>query len=83
MDLTKLNNEFAEIQKKIQDYDLIKNRINQNIKRLEKEIIKYKEKTKNEKSKMSKAYYNIVITTDEQNIELLKSLIEEKQEVSK
>ncbi|MDO5568765.1 MAG: hypothetical protein Q4G04_01450 [bacterium] len=85
MDLTKLNNEFAEIQKKLQDYDVIKNKINQNIKRIEKELLRIKDKTKNEKNNYLKKYYELLLINNNEIISILKSLVEtnEKQEVSK
>lgn len=77
MDFSKLNLEFANMQKTVESYNKIVASINMKIKDNLRIISKYETKIKNTKNKMEKDLAHLYITSLKCNNEFLESLVRE------
>ncbi len=77
MDFTKIQNEFINLQAKIESSDKIVKGINDYIKILNKDVAKLK--NKNEKDEMQKQINTFIIGIKESVINSLTNIIEEKE----
>lgn len=78
MDFSKLNLEFANMQKTINEYNLIISRINNKIKDNLKIISRMENKLKNTKNKIEKNLINFCIKTIKDENDFLENLIKEE-----
>lgn len=79
MDFSKLNLEFANMQKSIEDYNKMVISINLKIKDNLKSISKYETKMKNTKNKFEKDLIHLYITSLKCETEFLESLVKEEK----
>ena len=77
MDFTKLNNEFANMQRIISKYNSLQNEIKNRIKINLRDINKYETKVKNSKNTMEKECYKIMIISLKQETTFLENIIKE------
>ena len=77
MDFTKLNNEFANMQRIISKYNSLQNEIKNRIKINLRDINKYETKVKNSKNAMEKECYKIMIISLKQETIFLENIIKE------
>lgn len=77
MDFTKIQNEFINLQAKIESSNKIVKGINDYIKALNRDVIKLK--NKNEKDEMQKQINTFIIVLKESVINSLTNIIEEKE----
>ena len=83
MDFSKLNLEFANMQKTVEDYNKMITLINARIKDNLRTVSKYETKMKNTKNKLEKGLAHLYITSIKCETEFLESLVkEEKTNVS-
>lgn len=79
MDFTKLNLEFANMQKTVEDYNKMSSSINARIKDNLRIISKYETKIKNTKNKLEKDLGRLYITSIKCETEFLESLVKEEK----
>ncbi len=79
MDFTKLNLEFANMQKTVEDYNKMSSSINARIKDNLRIISKYETKIKNTKNKLEKDLGRLYITSIKCENEFLESLVKEEK----
>ena len=77
MDFSKLNLEFANMQKTVEDYNKIITLINMRIKDNLRTVSKYETKMKNTKNKLEKDLAHLYITSIKCETEFLESLVKE------
>ena len=80
MDFSKLNLEFANMQKTVEDYNKIITLINMRIKDNLRTVSKYETKMKNTKNKLEKDLAHLYITSIKCENEFLQDLIKEEKE---
>ena len=78
MDFSKLNLEFANMQKTVEDYNKMITLINARIKDNLRTVSKYETKMKNKKNKLEKDLAHLYITSIKCETEFLESLVKEK-----
>lgn len=66
MDFLRLNNEFQNLQKKLEDSERYIKSINNHLKRLEKEIIKLEQRNETEKDVIQKSVNTLLIEVKKQ-----------------
>lgn len=79
MDFTKLNVEFVNMQKTVEDYNKMIISINLRIRDNLKSISKFETKMKNTKNKLEKDLAHLYITSVKCEIEFLESLVKEEK----
>ncbi len=79
MDFSKLNLEFANMQKTVEDYNKIIVSINTKIKDNLRTISKYETKIKKTKNKLEKEMAHLYITSIKCETEFLESLVKEEK----
>lgn len=79
MDFSKLNLEFANMQKTVEDYNKIITLINMRIKDNLRTVSKYETKMKNTKNKLEKDLSHLYITSIKCETEFLESLVKEEK----
>jgi light-regulated signal transduction histidine kinase (bacteriophytochrome) len=79
MDFSKLNVEFANMQKSVEDYNKMINLINIRIKDNLRNISKFETKMKNTKNKLEKDLAHLYITSVKCETEFLESLVKEEK----
>ena len=78
MDFLRINNEFQNLQKKLEDCEQYLKSINSLIKKLEKDIIKLEQKNKTENDVIQKSVNNLILEIKKQFKNSLDEIVKSK-----
>lgn len=80
MDFLKINQEFQNLQKKLEESELYVKGINNLIKKLDKDLVKLEQKNESEKDNCQKIYNSLIITIKKEFKNSLEDIINIKKD---